>query len=184
MLFLIFTTAFSIHWRQDKLIELSTLALLINVQCTKYIQYHGKSGTSAQLTQSQAANFEWNEFLTSPTACMYPGPALPRCHAAVPLLQCCSGCDMSHTDTGAGCPAGQCSHHHPWDNGAQTSVQWTQSAAATIILQLETKVHTKAAATLIHCYLVLKRNLFQMLQIYIYWFVESWKWWTTLSYQW
>ena len=87
MLFLIFTTAFSIRWRQDKLIELSTLALLINVQCTKYIQYHGKSGTSAQLTQSQAANFEWNEFLTSLTGgycCMHvPGARLTP-------LSCCS----------------------------------------------------------------------------------------------
>ena len=143
MLFLIFTTAFSIRWRQDKLIELSTLALLINVQCTKYIQYHGKSGTSAQLTQSQAANFEWNEFLTSLTG----GVPLHAC--ARGPLSCCSPITavlqwLWHvTHWHWCCPAGQCSHHHPWDNGAQTSVQWTQSAAATIILQLETKVHSK-----------------------------------------
>ena len=147
MLFLIFTTAFSIRWRQDKLIELSTLALLINVQCTKYIQYHGKSGTSAQLTQSQAANFEWNEFLTSLTggvllhACTrgppYPAVMLQSHYCSAAVAVTC------HTLTLV-LPSWPVQWTlRPWDNGAQTSVQWTQSAAATIILELETKVHSK-----------------------------------------
>ena len=101
ILFLIFTTAFSIDYKQDKLIEQSTLPLLINVQCTKYIQYHGKSGPQQSSRNIQAANFEWNEFLTWLTGmyyCMHATAVMQQSHCCSAVLQCC---DMSHTDTGA-----------------------------------------------------------------------------------